>query len=53
MHCEIEAENDFLLESLTACHAMQSKLVMYFTVNTAFIDYHDNLTNSLIKQDYT
>ena len=46
-NCEIEAENHFLLESLAACHNAESKPVMYFTVNTAFVDYLDNLTNSL------
>ena len=43
-------ENNFLLESLAACHDANSKLVMYFTVNTAFVNYLDslnNLTNSL------
>ena len=33
----IEAENHFLLESLAACQGIKSKLVLYFTVNTAFI----------------
>ena len=49
-NCRIEAENHFLLESLAACHDVESKLVMYFTVNTAFVNYLDsldNLTNSL------
>ena len=46
-NCEIEAENHFLLESLVACHDTQWKLVMYFMVITAFINYLDNLTNSL------
>ena len=43
-------ENHFLLESLAACQGINSKLVMYFTVNTAFINYLDkfpNLTESL------
>ena len=40
-------ENHFLLESLAACHDAESKLVMFFIVNTAFINYLDNLTNSL------
>ena len=31
----IEAETNVLLESLAACHDANSKLVMYFTVNTA------------------
>ena len=35
-NCEIKAENNFLLESLAACHDAESKLVMYFMVNTAF-----------------
>ena len=46
-NCEIEAENNFFSESLAAYHGTQSKLVMYFTVNTAFINYLDNLTNTL------
>ena len=35
-NCGIEAENNFLLESLAACHDMNTKLIMYFTVTTAF-----------------
>ena len=49
-YCGIEVENHFLLESLAACQDVNSKLVMYFTVNTAFINYLDqfpNLTESL------
>ena len=46
-NCEIEIENHFLLESLAACHDTKSKLVMYFMMSTAFINYLDNLTNSL------
>ena len=46
-NCEIEVENHFLLESLVACHDTKSKLVMYFTVNTAFINYLNCLTYSL------
>ena len=38
-NCGIKAENHFLLESLAACQGINSKLVMYFTVNTAFINY--------------
>ena len=48
--CGIEVENNFLLESLAACHDSNSKLVMYFMVNTAFVDYHnqiDYLTETL------
>ena len=40
-------ENNFLLESLAACHDAESKLVMYFMVNIAFVNYLDNLTKSL------
>ena len=49
-NCGKEAENHFLLESLAACQNTNSKLVMYFTVNTAFVNYLDkfpNLTESL------
>ena len=41
-NCDIEAENHFLLESLTACHNSNPKVVMYFTVNTAFVNYLDH-----------
>ena len=43
--CRIEAENNFLLESLAACHDVNSKLVTYFMVNTAFVNYLDSLDN--------
>ena len=39
-------ENHFLLESLAACQDTKSQLIMYFTMNTAFINYFDNLTDS-------
>ena len=45
-NCGIEVENNFLLESLVACHNAESKLVMYFTMITAFANYLDNLTES-------
>ena len=48
--CGIEVENHFLLKSFAACENANSKLTMYFTVNTAFINYLDkfpNLTKSL------
>ena len=45
----IEAENHFLLESLVACQGINSKLVMYFTVNTAFINYVDQFPNSTVS----
>ena len=37
----------FPLESLAACHQAESKLAMHFTVNTAFFNYLDNLTEFL------
>ena len=48
-NCGIEAENNFLLESLAMCHDANTNLVMYFTVNTAFTNYNDqfNLTEDL------
>ena len=49
-NCGIEVKNHFLLNSLAACQDTNSKLVMYFTINTAFVDYLDkfpNLTESL------
>ena len=46
-NCKIEVENHFLLESLVKCHDAESKQVMYFTVNTDFVNYLNNLTNSL------
>ena len=52
-NCGTEAENHFLLELLAACQDSSSKLVMYFTVNTAFVNYLDqfpNLTESLNSQ---
>ena len=40
-NCGIEVENHFLLKSLAKCKDTNSKLVMYFTVNTAFVNYLD------------
>ena len=48
--CNIKAENNFLLESVAACHNADSKLVMYFIDNTGFVnnlDSLDNLTDSM------
>ena len=50
-NCGIEADNHYLLESLAACDNTPSKLIMYFTVNTAFANYLDmfpNLAESLM-----
>ena len=49
-NCSIEADNHYLLESLAACDNRDSKLTMYFTINTAFANYLEmfpNLTDSL------
>ena len=46
-NCGIEAENNFLLESLATCHGAESELLMYFTVNMAFVNYLDNLSDLL------
>ena len=54
-NCGIEADNHYLLESLAACSNANSKLTMYFTVNTAFVNYLDmlpNLTESLNHTNY-
>ena len=40
-NCGIEAENNFLLQSLATCHDANTNLIMYFTVNTAFTNYLD------------
>ena len=42
--CGIEVENNFF-ESSAACHNVNSKLVMYFKVNTAFVNYFNSLEN--------
>ena len=55
-NCGIEVEDNFLLESLAACHGKQLAMTMYFTVNTAFMHYFDSLTNNLenyILQNWT
>ena len=44
-NCGIEAENHFLLKSLAACQDTISNLVMYFTVDTAFVNYLDKFPN--------
>ena len=48
-NCGIKVENNFLLESLAACHGANTNLIMYFTVNTGFLKYIDqfNLTEEL------
>ena len=36
-NCGIEAEDNFLLESIATCPGKQSALTMYYTVNTVFM----------------
>ena len=54
--CNVEAESNFLLESLAACGPSTADLVMYFTANLAFVNYFDDLIDSLdtpILQNWT
>ena len=44
-NCDIEVEDNFLLESLAACGQKNNqKLEMYLTVNLAFLDHLGELT---------
>ena len=51
-NCDIEAESNFLLESLAACEGPDAKtdLEMHFTVNLAFMNYFDDILENLGKQ---
>ena len=51
-NCDIETESNFLLESLAACKGPDAKtdLEMHFTVNLAFMNYFDDILESLGKQ---
>ena len=48
-NCDVEAESNFLLESLAVCENLEAKtdLEMYFTVNLAFGNYFDNAIEDL------
>ena len=48
-NCIIEAENNFLLESIAACDTDDNgaNLEMYFMANTAFLNYFEELINML------
>ena len=47
-NCDIEAERNFLLESLAACEEHEKlNLEMYFTVNLAFVDYLEQLNETI------
>ena len=56
--CDIEAENNFLLESLAACEGSETKtdLEMHFTMNLAFMNYFNDMIEELgipVSQDWT
>ena len=47
-NCDIEAESNFLLESLAICGEHEKPdLEMYFTVNLAFVDYLEELNETI------
>ena len=48
-NCIIEAESNFLLESIAACDPERNDidLEMYFVANTAFLSYFNELINTL------
>ena len=47
-NCDIEAESNFLLESLATCREHEkADLEMYFTVNLAFVDYLEELNETI------
>ena len=48
-NCDVEAESNFLLESLAACENSEVKtyLEMYFTVYLAFVNYFDEAIEDL------
>ena len=45
-NCHIEAESNFLFELLAACDNSETELVVYFTVNSAFVNYFDKMIKS-------
>ena len=48
-NCNVEVEDNFFLESLAACgENSNQKLEMYFTVNLAFLDNLEELTETVI-----
>ena len=51
-NCDIEAESNFLLESLVACEGPDAKtdLEMHFTVNLAFMNHFEDILKELGKQ---
>ena len=51
-NCGIEAENHFLLKSSAVCESANSKLTMYFTANTAFVNYLDKFPNLIQSLEF-
>ena len=51
-NCDLEAESNFLLESLAACKNSNNEadLTMYFTVNLAFVNYIDRAVENLCSE---
>ena len=47
-NCDIEAESNFLLESLATCEEHEkTNLEMYFMVNLSFVDYLEQLNETI------
>ena len=47
-NCDIEAESNLLLESLATCEELEKPdLEMYFMVNLAFVDYLEQLNETI------
>ena len=48
-NCDVEAESNFLLESLAVCENSEEKtdLEMYFTVHLTFVNYFDDAIEDL------
>ena len=48
-NCNMEVESNFLLESLASCEGSETKtdLEMHFTINSAFINYFDDMIENL------
>ena len=44
-NCGLEADNHHLLESLAACNNRHTKLKMYYTINLAFTNYLNDISN--------
>ena len=53
-NCNVEAESNFLLESLAACKGSDTKrdLEMHFTINLAYMNYFDDIIEELGIPDF-